>query len=133
MATLSDKVTSHIGAFSDTGSLTSWLQEAVIKVADILSERRLGLYSADITDSGSGVTIANYRVLKAHKSGYRAIPIEAGLKAQAALSTSIHYATATSPVYYEENTKGYVLPGGGSITTFLYPTVTYTTVAGSTH
>jgi hypothetical protein len=68
-------------------------------------------------------------VIRAHKSGYRARKIDAGLKAQAGASDSIYAATATDPVYYEENGKGYVQsganPGTGTIIGMAYPTVAY--------
>ena len=132
MATLQARVESLIGTFSDTTSLTEWLTDGVHELVDNLPDKRLEKYSTNLSDSGSGIAVTGYRVLRAHKSGYGTRPVNPGLKTQVVDSGSKYYATATSPVYYEENGKGYVQPSGGTLIVFQYPTVAYSTTAGGT-
>jgi hypothetical protein len=79
-----------------------------------------------LTDGGSGISIASYRPIRAHKAGYGARRIDAGLKTRVGLTTSIHYAPATDPVWYIELSKAFVLPSGGSVIAIEFPTVSAT-------
>ncbi len=126
MATFQTRIEDYIGSFSDTAALTEFLTEGARIVADRLKPERLALYATDKTDGGSGITITAGRPLSAHKSGYEATLIPVGMKAVAADSDSIHYAVSTNPKWYIDLTKAYVLPGGGKIKWFAYPTVLYT-------
>jgi hypothetical protein len=128
-STLQDKVEGYIGTVSNINLLSNWLTNSVHHLVDVMPAQRLSLYTAPLTDSGSGVTITNYRVLRAHKSGYGATEFSADLKAQLADSSSIYYATPTCPATYTENGKKYVLPSGGTIIAFQYPKVDNTTAS----
>ena len=132
MATLQDKVQAYIGTVSDTTSLTGWLVNGVHKIIDIMPLPRLTNYTTNLADSGSGININNYKVIRAHKLGYEAIGVPAGLKSAVIDSNSIYYATNRNPVYYEENGMGYIIPSGGTIIALQYPVVTYSTLSGST-
>ena len=126
MATFQVRVEDIIGSVGDTDALSDWLTEGARRVILYLPESKLENYpTAALTDSGTGVSIAAYRPIRAHKSGYGARRIDAGLKTQAGLSTSIHYATAADPVWYIELSKAFVLPSGGSVIAIAFPTVLY--------
>jgi hypothetical protein len=128
MATLQDKVQGYVGTFADTGSLTSWLVQSVHRLIDALPTTKAELYSAPLLDGGSGVVLANYRVLRAHKLGYGASFVSPSFKARLADSGSVYRATNTSPKAYIENGTGFILPGGGSFIAFAYPALTHATV-----
>src|SRR3990167_2668865 len=64
-------------------------------------------------------------VISAHKSNYPARRISVEMKAKTIDADSLHYALAGDPVWYLEKTKGYVLPGGGTLRHVPYPTVLY--------
>lgn len=132
MATLQEKVQGYVGTFADTGSLSSWLVQSVHRLIDLLPNAKLELYSTNVPDGGSGVTLSGYRVLRAHKLGYGARITDPALKARLADSASIYKATNTSPAAYIENGVGFILPTGGTFIAFRYPALVYTTVAGST-
>lgn len=132
MATLQDRVEGYIGTVTDTSSLDGWLVDALHRIVDLLSGDKLNTYSANVIDAGSGISVQNYRIVRAHKSGYNADVIEAGLKAQVIDSASIYYATLTNPMYYIENGTAFVLPNGGTIIAVPYSPIDHTTIAGST-
>lgn len=124
MSTFKVRIEDLIGAVNDDTALSDWLTEGARRVILYLPESKLENYpTTALTDGGSGVTISNYRLIRAHKSGYGARRIDAGLKTQAGLATSIHYATATDPVWYVELSKAFVLPSGGSVIAIAFPTV----------
>jgi chromosome segregation ATPase len=125
MSTLQDRIQDYCGTISDTAQLTDVLTAGAKVIVNAIPEEKLDLYSAAITDSGSGATVSGHRLVRAHKSGYTARRVDAGLKSQVALATSMHKATTTSPVWYVENGSGYVLPSGGTIIGVAYPTVLY--------
>lgn len=125
MSTLQDRVQDYCGTISDTAQLTDVLTAGAKVIVNAIPEEKLDLYSAAITDSGSGATVSGHRLVRAHKSGYTARQVDAGLKAQVVLATSMHKATTTSPVWYIENGSGYVIPSGGTIIGVSYPTVLY--------
>jgi hypothetical protein len=132
MGTFQDRVQDYLGTIADTTALTDQLTAGVKVIADLLPLEKLEKFSTDTTDSGSGATISGGRVIGAHKSYCPAILIPKEMKAKASDSGSIHYATATSPKFYIHESKGYVLPGGGSINLFTYPTAAYnaSTISG---
>lgn len=127
MATLKVRVEDLIGSVGDDGALSDWLTEGARYVADRMRPERLILYATDKTDSDgtTGTTITGGRPLSAHKSGYEARLIPIGQKAKALDGDSRHYALAADPAWYMDTTKGYVIPGGGTIKWFGYPTATY--------
>jgi len=131
MATFGELVQDRVGTFSNTDLLDHALTAAGRIVIDHLFMKygennfRLELYYTDKTDSdgSTGIAVTGGRVIGAHKSGYKATKIDYKDKALFSLATSIYNAVATSPVYYLEKTKGYVLPGGGTLNWVAYPTV----------
>ena len=129
MSTLQDRISDYVGTVSDTTALTDQLTAGVKMFVNAIPPEKLDRYSADVTDSGSGADITGHRIFRAHKSGYPAREIPATLKTMATLTGSIYYATTYSPVYCIEKTKGYVLPGGGSLTGVAFPTVTYSSTS----
>lgn len=132
MATLQDKVTGYIGTFADTSSLSSWLTESAHMLIDLLSVQTLELYSTDLSDTGTGIAVIGNRILRSHKLGYEAPMLHAGLKTQFGDSSSMYYATSTSPISYLENGNGYILPGGGTFIVFAYPVLLFSTITLST-
>jgi len=125
MGTFQARTEDYVGSIADTTALADWFTAGAKRLIDLIPPEKLERFSTTLTDTGSGIDISSHRFIRAHKAGRGAVLIDAGLKTQAADSTSIFYGTATSPVCYLEATKAYVLPGGGSIIAVVYPTVTY--------
>lgn len=127
MATFKVRIEDLVGAVSDDAALSDWLTDGARYVADRMRPERLVLYATDKTDTDgtTGVTITGGRILSAHKAGYEARPIPIGMKAKSLDGDSLHYAIATDPAWYMDVSKGYVIPGGGTIKWFSYPTVAY--------
>lgn len=132
MSTFQSRVEDYTGTISDTTALSDWLTSGARWFVDLLPERKVIDYTANLADSGSGVSVTGYRFYRAHKSGYGARLIDAGMKAQAVASDSIYRATATDPVAYIENGVLYIKPSGGTGIAMAYPTVVYSdsTIAG---
>ena len=129
MSTFQVRVQDYIGgtgATTDTDALNDWLTEGARLATDKFKPERLAIYATDKTDGGSGIAITAGRPLSAHKSGYEARLVPVGMKAVIADGSSIHYAIATDPAWYIDSTKAYVLPSGGTVKWFAYPTVAYT-------
>lgn len=125
--TLQNKVEDIIGSIGDTAALNDWLTSGAKFISDVVPPNKLMQYQTAITDpdGAAGISIIGYRILRAHKSGYRANIVDAGYKAQLIDTKSIYLATASNPRCYFENGKGYVIPSGGSIIVYAYPTATY--------
>lgn len=132
MGTYQARVEDYVGTVADTTALGDQLTAGAKLISDVLPLPKLEPYGTDLTDSGTGVAITGYRVLGAHKSNYEANFISADMKARAADSGSIHYANARSPSAYITGGKIYVIPSGGTIRAYAYPTVTYSasTISG---
>jgi len=123
--TFQTQIEDYVGTIVDTTSLTDYLTAGAKQFVNRIPEDEADKYGSALTDSGSGVSVTAYRVLRAHKGGYRARRIDAGLKTQAGLTGSLLKTTTNSPIHYIENGLGYVLPGGGTIIGMSYPSVLY--------
>lgn len=124
--TFQARVQSYLGSnYTETANLSDNLTAGAKYITDLLPEDKIDRFGADLTDSGSGVSVTGHRVIRAHKAGYRASRIDAGLKTQAASAGSIYTSSTIDPSWYIENGKGYVLPSGGTIVGVAYPTVAY--------
>src|SRR5574340_1003923 len=194
MSTFQAQAQGYLGSgYTETTNLSDNLTAGAKQIVDLLPLDRIDRFGANLTDSGSGVTVTGHRVIRAHKGGYKASRIDPGMKTRATASgglsvvaivsggsgyalndvltlsegtggtctvtgvsatvitsveittagsgftqgvktttvapaggtnctlfvvpssSSIYEATTTDPVYYLENAKGYVLPGGGTI------------------
>ena len=82
-------------------------------------------YASALTDSGTGVSTKNYRVLFAHVLNKGARPVSPQLGSQVADSTSIHYSPSSDPVVYSYIDKTFIKPSGGTIVALAYPSITY--------
>lgn len=125
MSILQTRVEDYTGTVADTTALTDGLTAGAKYILNLIPEQKLGMYSTEITDDGSGVAISNYRPLRAHKSGYPAIPSSAEYKKRFLDTESIYYAPNKYPFWYIEGGKAYVVPDGGTVVAVAYPTVTY--------
>ena len=127
MATFQVRIEDLIGSVGDTAAMSDWLTVGAREIADRLKPDRIILYATDKTDldGSTGISLAGGKPISAHKSGYPALRITRGERALAVDSDSIHYAVSTRPMWYVDVQKGYVLPGGGTIKWFGYPTVTF--------
>jgi len=123
MATFQERIEDLIGTVGDTAAESDWLTEGAKVVINTVDPEKLELYATDKTDSGTGIDITNGKPIDAHKSGHRAKLYSASMKAMLSDADSIHYALATSPAWYKETSKGYVLPSGGIIRWVAYPAV----------
>ena len=125
MSTFQVRVEDKIGVVSDTAALSDFLTAGVKFIVNVLPPERVEKFTTDLTDAGSGVSVTTSRVLRAHKSSYRARRIDAGLAAQAINSSSIHYAGSTDPVWYISNGLAFVKPTSGTVVAMAYPTVLF--------
>lgn len=131
--TLQSRIQVYTGTISDTTNMTDLINAAIRSLVNIIPESKIEKYASASTDSGSGIDISSIRPIRAHKNGYRARRVDAGLKAQVASSTSIHQATSTDPVWYIENNKVYIIPSGGTLIGLGFPAGinhSSTTIAG---
>jgi len=106
-------------------SVTEWASDVAREVINALPTEMLWSVGAEIDESGSGATVTTAKFLHAHKSGYKAIEIAAADKARATDSGSMYKATDKSPVFYRENGKVHIEPGGGTVVAVSYPTILY--------
>lgn len=125
MATFKERVEDRIGSVGDDNALSDWLTAGARFITNILPVSRVEKYTTDLDDNGTGVSITTARILRAHKEGYGARRIDAGLAAQVADSASIHYANIIDPVWYIDNGTAFVIPSGGTVVAMAYPTVLY--------
>jgi len=125
MSTFQVRVEDKIGTVSDTAALSDFLTAGAKFIVNILPPERLEKFTTDLADAGSGVSVTTSRVLRAHKSSYRARRIDAGLAAQAINSSSIYYAGSTDPVWYIANGLAFVKPTSGTVVAMAYPTVAF--------
>ena len=125
MSTFQTRIQEYVGTVSDTTAMTDWLTAGAGYLIDRLPLEKFEKYTSDVTDAGVGVSVKGKKVFRAHKSGYEAMRIPAGLKAQAVDSDSIHYRTSTNPAFYIENGVLYIVPSGGTAIALAYPTVAY--------
>lgn len=117
------EIQDYVSGFSDTTAADAWLTYGAKRVIDLLPIVKAEKFSADLTDTGSGIATTGHRVIRAHKSGYEARKVSGGLKTQLSDANSIHEAKTTNPVYFEENGKGFVKPVKGTLIGVAYPTV----------
>ena len=117
-------MTGITGYTADT-TMNNWLQSTTREILGVIpGDLRLSM-TKSYTDSGSGVTLGldgGGEIVYAHKSYYRA---QRGIPADKAryASGSIYAPTATSPIYYVEKNKGYMLPGGGTFEVVYMPVI----------
>ncbi len=125
MATFKVQIEDMIGLVGDDAQITEALTSAAKEIFGSLPNSMLEEFATPYTDAGSGIKVSSLRVLGAHKAGYDAVRVKPQDKARYALAGSIHLATTTYPVFYAENKKMYVLPGGGTIDAVKYPAIAY--------
>ena len=125
MSTFQVRVEDKVGTVGDTTAISDWLTDGAKYIANVIPPDRLEKYTVPLTDAGSGISVTSHRILRAHKTDYGARRIDAGMKARAEDSNSIHYATTDDPCWTIINGKAYVIPGGGTVQAMAYPTVVY--------
>lgn len=127
MSTFKVRIEDKIGALSptDDSALSDFLTAGAKFITNILPVERAEKFTVDLADAGSGVSVVASRILRAHKSGYGARRIDAGLASDAINSDSIHYALTTDPVWYILNGLAFVKPTSGTVVGMAYPTVAY--------
>ena len=123
--TLKEKIESFVGTYSDTDALDNWLTFNAKYHIDILPESKLAKLEKEKTDSGSGVSLSDYKIRRAHKSNVGATYVEPGKVSQSQNSSSIHYSISEDPSFTVKNGYAYVYPSGGTVVVVPYPIVTY--------
>lgn len=121
-----DEIEDYTGTISDTAALDAWLTHAARLIVHLMPDNKAEKFSKELTDGGSGISVEDYRPLWAHKDGYRAIKHPAAMRAQLTLATSIFNTVATSPAWYIELLKAYVVPSGGTVVVVPLPIVVNT-------
>jgi len=80
--TLQSRIQVYTGTISDTTNMTDLINAAIRSLVNIIPESKVEKYASASTDSGSGIDISSIRPIRAHKNGYRARRVDAGLKVQ---------------------------------------------------
>lgn len=127
MATLQSRVEDYVGTITDTTALTEWLNAGVKYLIGIMPKDALIRYATPITfTSNTGVNTTNKKVLDVIVNDRPSTEILYSQAGQAALSTSIHYATSLTPVYYVYSQLLCALPTGVSckLIAVSYPSLT---------
>lgn len=124
MSTFQNRVDAYVGS-SNTTNLSDWLTSGAKWLINLMSSEKLLNYTTDLAVGVGGAVSTGNRIIRAHKDGYKARFIDAGLKASVEDSSSIFKATLNDPVAYVENDKIYIKPGGGTAIVIPYPTVLY--------
>ncbi len=125
MATFKVRVEDKIGSVGDDAALSDFLTAGAKFIVNILPAERVEKFTSDLTDAGAGISVTTARILRAHKSGYGARKIDAGLASQAVDSGSIHFSSIIDPVWYILNGVAFVKPFGGTVVGMAYPTVAF--------
>lgn len=123
MLTLKERIEDRIGSVGDDDALSSWLTAGARLIINLMPETRLEKFTTPLTDSGSGVSVTEARVLSANKSGYGALKVPQHLIARVSDANSIYAATSEYPAWYVLNGLAYVKPGGGTVLAAVYPEV----------
>lgn len=127
-ASFQTKVEDYVGTFSDTSALTEWLTSGARYIIDLLPDHILDEYATTVSVTTSGLAMANYRIQKYLKNGYKAPVVNTGLLTAVQDSNSIHYALNASPVTIIYNGKVYIYPNGGEVLAMAYPSVAYSQI-----
>lgn len=113
--TLGERVEQFSGTVSNKDWLSSLLSAGLRAIVDLIPEGKKHAHTKTVAmNATSGVALGEYNVVTVTRSGYRARWIPADLRAQAADTTSLHYATDTDPVFYFANEKAKGLPATGT-------------------
>lgn len=120
------RINALTGEYVDGYAIVSIVQEAARDVVSQLPPNVLTPMYSEITDSGSGVSVSEKRIITAHKAGYEATRYRGIFSTRLADDAT----DEKSPVYYVDGTTAYVLPGGGTIVTVAVPAITAAIVNG---
>ena len=122
-----------VSATPTTAELTQFLTDGAKEVINILPPHLLALCAKEVTftpqavgSEGSASLLNTGKVLNVFRGNFEARQISPKKKHKANLSTSIHYATASDPVFYIQNNKINVLPASIACK---YNEITYPAVA----
>jgi hypothetical protein len=81
--TYQTRVQEYTGTVSLTDQLNNVLSAGAKFIVNAIPSDKLDKYASNYTDAGSGIDISVVRIVRAHKGGYRARKIDAGLRVQA--------------------------------------------------
>jgi hypothetical protein len=114
-----------------TAELTQFLTDGAKEVINILPPHLLAFCANADTFTSAAIgsepkTLNSGKILDVFAGNYEARQISPKKKHKANLSTSIHYATSTDPVFYIQNNKINVLPASLSC---IFNEITYSAVA----
>jgi hypothetical protein len=119
-----------ITGYTADKTMDNWLQATIREVMTMVPANLKLIMTKSYTDSDGSAGIAlgsdgGARILYGHKKYYRA---QKGIVADKAryASGSIYAPTATSPIFYVERNKGYMLPDGGTFEVLYLPVIVST-------
>lgn len=120
---IQERVRLLVGSYYDSKTMQTLMDEAVRLVIGELPEEVLEALQVEETDTGTGVTVSNKRVIRAHKDGYPARHLDSYLRSRIESESSYYEAQSWAPAYYIYGGKCYVKPDGGTVVTVSYPSV----------
>lgn len=114
--TVQERVEIWTGGIWDPRPVYQILQDSVRQVLNEIDPDALNQLWTELTDSGSGVDLTNYRMIEARK----ALRVATFISPSWRSNTNI---TASNPAVYSLGGLTYVIPSGGTILAHSYPTV----------
>ena len=118
--TVFERIEHWTGPFPDARALKQFLDESVKEVIADVDRYSLSSLYVELTDSGSGASTLNHRVIEARKGLYKAAQISPSFRTN-------EWAADTEPQYYTWSGLTYIIPGGGTILAIPYPAIVLST------
>ena len=114
MSTFKVEVEDLIGSVGDDTLISDSLQAVGSEIVELLPPSKLRLVAKTTSIDVNGTSIGAYKIVGVDKDDFSARQVPAVEKARFKSASSIHKASATSPVYYIENEKIFVIDETGS-------------------
>ncbi len=122
MAIFKTQIEQLVGAITTASDMDDYLTATAREIIDLLPNELVYQYSTQQTFTANLSLVGKKVVGEVTRNGIRAIPVPFSMSAKVADSTSMHYATNNSPVFYLNGTLLVVVPTPGSLEgeTFIY-------------
>ena len=122
MAIFKTQIEQLVGAITTASDMDDYLTATAREIIDLLPNELVYQYSTQQTFTANLSLVGKKVVGEVTRNGIRAIPVPFSMSAKVADSTSMHYATNNSPVFYLNGTLLVVVPTPGALEgeTFIY-------------
>jgi hypothetical protein len=122
MAIFKTQIEQLVGAITTASDMDDYLTATAREIIDLLPNELVYQYSAQQTFTDDLSLVGKKVVGEVTRNGIRAIPVPFSMSAKVADATSMHLATAGSPVFYLNGSTLTVKPDTGALggATYLY-------------